>query len=767
MMERIAGIMGLSRESCIVGRPQAIPRITPCEFSQVVRPQKFFKVIAITKSQKPSNSVKPVNPAFPHKSGNHLLYTGVTLALAITAHAADITSSSQGPAFTVATGDLLETSVASVSDNVFYNSAYNTPGYTQANLRDGISAGGTLIGKADNPDYGQGGSVTFNLDVGINTLGYDITDISTYTNHGDGGRDGQKYTVSYSLVGSPDFVDIAAVNYLMGDNGTPGSGKVAISSIGASGVDAIRFNFADQENAGSNYSELDVLGSATTAVTAQDGTWTSAADGNWADAANWLDNKPAAGADKTASYTSTPGVNVTVNSSRTIGNIIFDNADYTINGPASLTLATTSGTPTLTVGDNGGVRVATINASLVTGAGLAKAGNGILTLTSPIAPGPVTIQDGILEMLETSGNYNWYGPTSTTVQSGGVLRINSHSAVFDLILSGGELASTGVDLVNGYGSWSLQGDSCTATGGVTSIISAQQVDFNSLANGFVVDTGSTLEITGSLKNGQLNKNGPGLMILAAPRTGTDNTFVNEGILQISDSGGSLRFRPTTNGTTNSITGDADAAIAFNGTMDLDLSAAELADGNTWLLIDGSSFSTPGSLTFGTNFTITSSLGSFNEATPGTWELPVTGAKWIFTESDGILEYTVTATDYDSWASSFNLTGGSTGDDDNDGYSNLEEYAFGLIPNSGSSANPIVVQLNPGTGAFSYTRRNPSLPNPALNYSVWYSTDLTTWSEDAGAIPGTPVLNGEVETVPVTISAGLLANPKLFIQVRAD
>ena len=197
------------------------------------------------------------------KPKDTILPAVAALAMIGAANAATITTTSQGTAFTVSTTDLLQTSVASVSDGIFYNSGYNTPGYTQANLRDGVSAGGTMIGKADSPDYGQGGTVTFTLDLSTNTLGYDITDINTYTNHGDGGRDGQKYTVSYSLVGSADFVDIATVDYLMGDNGTPGSGKVAISAIGVSGVDAIRFNFADQENAGSNYSEFDVLGTAT------------------------------------------------------------------------------------------------------------------------------------------------------------------------------------------------------------------------------------------------------------------------------------------------------------------------------------------------------------------------------------------------------------------------------------------------------------------------------------------------------------------------
>jgi len=125
-------------------------------------------------------------------------------------------------------------------------------------------------------------------------------------------------------------------------------------------------------------------------------------------------------------------------------------------------------------------------------------------------------------------------------------------------------------------------------------------------------------------------------------------------------------------------------------------------------------------------------------------------------------------DYDTWAESFTPTIGlPAADDDNDGLSNGQEYAFGLLPNSGASVNPIAVPLDKSTGTFSYTRRDAALA--PLNYSVWYSTDLAVWTEDSGATEGVPVLNGNVETVPVTLSA-LPGNPlpgKLFIQVRAD
>jgi autotransporter-associated beta strand protein len=124
-----------------------------------------------------------------------------------------------------------------------------------------------------------------------------------------------------------------------------------------------------------------------------------------------------------------------------------------------------------------------------------------------------------------------------------------------------------------------------------------------------------------------------------------------------------------------------------------------------------------------------------------------------------------ATDYDGWAAFHALTGSQTGDDDQDGLDNLDEYAFGLDPKNGSSANPISVPLDKTTGTFRYTRRKPSVTG--LSHSIWYSTNLTTWSRDTGAVQGTPTTIGEVETVPVTITNSLLAEPKLFLQVRAE
>lgn len=126
-----------------------------------------------------------------------------------------------------------------------------------------------------------------------------------------------------------------------------------------------------------------------------------------------------------------------------------------------------------------------------------------------------------------------------------------------------------------------------------------------------------------------------------------------------------------------------------------------------------------------------------------------------------------ATDYAGWAAFHTITGGQNSDDDDDGVTNLTEYAFGLDPKNGASVQSVIDLPTKANGTFTYTRRASSFPNPPLAYTVWYSTDLATWNEDEGAVQGTPVRTGDVETVPVTLGNSLLAEPKLFIQVKAE
>lgn len=126
----------------------------------------------------------------------------------------------------------------------------------------------------------------------------------------------------------------------------------------------------------------------------------------------------------------------------------------------------------------------------------------------------------------------------------------------------------------------------------------------------------------------------------------------------------------------------------------------------------------------------------------------------------------TASPYDIWAAETGAVLGMSGDDDFDGKDNEFEYAFGLVPTSGSSVDPFTVPFDKATGMFTFTRRTQSLTG--LDYKVFTSTTLNGgWAEDAGASLDVVDTVGNVETVEVTLSAGLLAAPKLFIQVVAE
>ncbi|NNC89634.1 MAG: hypothetical protein HKN82_14360, partial [Akkermansiaceae bacterium] len=126
-------------------------------------------------------------------------------------------------------------------------------------------------------------------------------------------------------------------------------------------------------------------------------------------------------------------------------------------------------------------------------------------------------------------------------------------------------------------------------------------------------------------------------------------------------------------------------------------------------------------------------------------------------------------DYDVWAALFpgsDLTDPDA-DLDGDGRTNDEERLFGTDPTSAASMSAVTVPLDAGAGTFSYTRRDDALSG--MTYTVWTSTTLEpgSWTEDTGAgqADGSPDGNG-VETVAVTLSPALLANPHLFVQVHA-
>ena len=148
--------------------------------------------------------------------------------------------------------------------------------------------------------------------------------------------------------------------------------------------------------------------------------------------------------------------------------------------------------------------------------------------------------------------------------------------------------------------------------------------------------------------------------------------------------------------------------------------------------------------------------------------PGTGGTWSGTIT---LTYDLVApaNDYDDWLKGYTFAPeadtSATGDPDGDGLTNFQEYAFGLDPTSGSSVSPITVPLDKASGTFKYTRR-ATPATTGLTYTVWTSTDLVHWTEDAGA-GASVTTSGDVETVTFTPSPELLTELKLFVRVTAS
>ncbi len=537
-------------------------------------------------------------------------------------------------------------------------------------------------------------------------------------------------------------------------------------------------------------------GTGSLVVLGANGSWISTVDGNWSDTANWNAGIVAAGYDQTATFNAATGVTVTLNTNRIIGNLAFDTSDYTLAGANTLTLDDASTTPTISVGTG---RTATISANVAGFLGLEKTGSGKLVFTGIKSyTGGTTVTGGTLELAgATGGNAQIHG--SLTVSPGATVAVTGgdgtgfgfyNNPVSSITVDGGTITASGtthlgfgthaaMSLNNGaalFGQWEWNGDSSlsfSSSGDSTNTISGQLVlrpDAGS-SHTFYVDDGSAatdLQVSANLvqqygRSG-LVKTGTGTMVLAGSNSYDGNTVVNDGQLQVTAASG-LQFSPTTNGVTNAVSGSSTTAtLSFLGTVSLDLSAANTTLGNSWTLFNLASFTTAPVLTPAAVTSTT--LGSFTQVTPGVWELPVTGAKWVFTKATGTLTYATAAADYETWMALYpSITAPADklpgADPDHDGIPNLLEYVLqNGDPSLGSTAILPTTTTTATDLVFTFHRRAASTANTTQRFE--YSDDLTIWTPLA--IPGgTGVvvtdIGGGIDEVVVTVPRG--SNTNLF------
>jgi autotransporter-associated beta strand protein len=384
---------------------------------------------------------------------------------------------------------------------------------------------------------------------------------------------------------------------------------------------------------------------------------------------------------------------------------------------------------------------------------LVKTGDGTLAMTANNGySGSTTVSGGVLDLSNgiIYSNAAW-GVRSITVNHGGTVKVSNwgdgnpntaggfgpiNFGAANIVLDNGT-----IEYVGGAASGNMDRSFTIGAGGATLV-----------ANGSATWEITTLEQENPYRAYGLASNG-GLLTLS----GSGNGLIRKAI---SGSGGLTK---TGNGTwtltgANSYIG---TTTVHGGTLSLGNGSANtnLADTANLILAAGA--------TLHLNYSGTDTV---NALTVGGVAKPpgiYSSSNSNFITGPGTLTVLNTqVSDYDAWSSSAALAGGPGDDDDHDGLTNFEEYAFGLDPRDSTSTRPLTSMIAlKDSGTLTYTRRKTSLTG--LGFSVRTSTDLNAWTEDTGAVQTVTGTSGNVETVLVSLSSSLLSNSKLFVRISAQ
>ena len=296
--------------------------------------------------------------------------------------------------------------------------------------------------------------------------------------------------------------------------------------------------------------------------------------------------------------------------------------------------------------------------------------------------------------------------------------------------------------------------------------SAATVSVNNNGGGGATLTFNTLNGTGNL-----TKAGDGTLVVdGASNTYSGTTTVSAGTLQLAATG-SLTFTPTGASASNKITGAG--AATLDGTLKLDLSAAAIANANSWTIVDVASptYSLEG-------VTSTSPALTFSNSS-GVWTAVDGSHTWTFTQSTGALTLAVASTGgFANWIdtnypSLSDKTPG--GDPDQDGIKNLMEYALNSNPGASSTASLPALTSDPTHFIFAYNRRVESASDTTQTFEA--TADMSFTDKTPVTIPGaTPGTYGvvtvgsptgtspdQVQTITITIPKN--ADSKLFGRLK--
>lgn len=438
----------------------------------------------------------------------------------------------------------------------------------------------------------------------------------------------------------------------------------------------------------------------------------------------------------------------------------------TLSGANTYTGTTSVVAGTLTVGSLG---------SLADTAAVVVNGGTYATNNSTDAIASLTLKNGViagtgihqasayaLENGAVTGRLGGGGALTKTTD-GMVLVSGVNNYTGGTVISGGTFATTPTGRLDDTGSVTIQSGAVYEIGGPDSVGDVI------LENGSIRGQGLLTSAYFDVRNGTISAPiaGNGAMVKSTAGTVTlsspGNTFrgdveITGGAVVLADNG-RLNFKIDST-FTNWVNGSG--SFTANGDFNIDLSSANLTDGNTWTLVDpaltesyGATFSIPG-------FTETADV----------WT-KVDGANtWTFSEATGVLTLDITPPGgFNNWIAGFSGLGDVSpgGDPDSDGIDNLMEYV--LNGNPGQSDPQILPDLDSSGSNFVFTfvRRIESFDDTVQVFQ--YNTDLgPVWQElaipqtSAAGVVITPV-NAVTEQVQVTVPKG--ANVRMFGRVKAS
>ena len=152
---------------------------------------------------------------------------------------------------------------ASVSDDLLQTALSSTTWQTNNNINNGTTGAYNADDGVNPASTTAPGTKDFILDTGASPLGYNISEIKSYTGWSDG-RAGQAYTIFFSYVGDPTFTQITPSQVSVAASGQSLVTHVFddTAALLGTGVDVVRFEVGANWN-NNVWREIDVIGEIT------------------------------------------------------------------------------------------------------------------------------------------------------------------------------------------------------------------------------------------------------------------------------------------------------------------------------------------------------------------------------------------------------------------------------------------------------------------------------------------------------------------------